>query len=78
VKGYGGRKMGNGHLKWAFSQAACLMLRSLPAAKSWRQRQERKRGKRKALAVLEAKLGRAVYHLWRKQVPFDAKRFLNA
>jgi transposase len=78
VKGYGGRKMGNGHLKWAFSEAACLMLRSLPAAKSWMQRQERKRGKRKALAVLEAKLGRAVYHLWRKQVPFDVKRFLTS
>jgi transposase len=78
VKGYGNRKMGNGHLKWAFSEAACLLLRSLPAAKAWMQRQERKRGKRKALAVLEAKLGRAVYHLWRKQVPFDAKRFLNS
>jgi transposase len=78
VKGYGSRKMGNGHLKWAFSETACLMLRSLPAAKAWMQRQERKRGKRKALAVLEAKLGRAVYHLWRKQVPFDAKRFLTS
>jgi transposase len=78
VKGYGGRKMGNAHLKWAFSEAACLLLRSLPAAKAWMQRQERKRGKRKALAVLEAKLGRAVYHLWRKQVPFDAKRFLTS
>ena len=40
-------------------------------------RQEKKRGKRKALSLLEAKLGRAVYHLWRKQVPFDVKRFLN-
>jgi transposase len=75
-KGFGPRKMGNAHLKWAFSEAACLMLRSLPAAKSWLARQERKRGKRKALAVLEAKLGRCVYHLWRKQVPFDVKRFL--
>jgi transposase len=78
VKGYGGRKMGNAHLKWAFSEAACLMLRSSAAAKAWMQRQERKRGKKKALAVLEAKLGRTVYHLWRQQVPFDAKRFLNS
>jgi transposase len=76
VKGSGGKKIGNAHLKWAFSEAACLMLRTLPAAKAWLQRQERKRGKRKALAVLEAKIGRAVYHLWRKQVPFDPKRFL--
>jgi transposase len=77
VKGSGGKKIGNAHLKWAFSEAACLMLRSLPAAKAWMQRQERKRGKKKALSILEAKLGRTVYHLWRKQVPFDAKRFLN-
>jgi len=78
VKGSGGKKIGNAHLKWAFSEAACLMLRSSPRAKAWMQRQEKKRGKRKALAVLEAKLGRTVYHLWRKQVPFDARRFLAA
>jgi transposase len=78
VKGSGGKKIGNAHLKWAFSEAACLMLRSSPRAKAWMQRQEKKRGKRKALAVLEARLGRAVYHLWRKQVPFDARRFLAA
>ena len=28
VKGSGGKKIGNAHLKWAFSEAACLMLRS--------------------------------------------------
>jgi transposase len=78
VKGSGGKKIGNAHLKWAFSEAACLMLRSSPRAKAWMQRQEKKRGKRKALAVLEAKLGRAVYHLWKKQVPFDARRFLTS
>jgi transposase len=77
VKGSGPKKVGNAHLKWAFSEAACLMIRAVPAVKGWMQRQEKKRGKRKALAVLEAKIGRAVYHLWRKQVPFDLKRFLK-
>jgi transposase len=77
VKGSGGRKIGNAHLKWAFSEAACLMIRSCLPVKSWMQRQEKKKGKRKALSILEAKIGRAVYHLWRKQVPFDVKRFLN-
>ena len=33
-------------------------------------------GAKKAHAILEAKIGRAVYHLWRKQVAFDAKKFL--
>jgi transposase len=77
VKGAGPKKVGNAHLKWAFSEAACLMIRAVPAVKSWVQRQEAKKGKRKALSVLEAKLGRAVYHLWRKQQAFDLKRFLK-
>ena len=76
AKGAGGKKIGNAHLKWAFSEAACLLLRACPAARAWLQRRERKKGKKKALSILEAKLGRTVYHLWRKQVPFDLKRFL--
>jgi transposase len=76
-KGSGGRKIGNAHLKWAFSEAAALMLRSCAPVKTWLQRQEKKRGKRKAMAILEAKIGRAVYQVWRKQQPFDANKFLN-
>jgi transposase len=76
VKGVGGRKIGNAHLKWAFSEAASLMLRSFAPARSWMQKQSKKRGAKKAHAILEAKIGRAVYHMWRKQVPFDAKKFL--
>lgn len=78
VKGVGGRKIGNAHLKWAFSEAASLMLRSFAPAKSWMQRQSRKRGTKKAHAILEAKIGRTVYHLWRKQAAFDAKKFLSS
>jgi transposase len=76
VKGVGGRKIGNAHLKWAFSEAASPMLRSFAPAKSWMQRQSKKRGAEKAHAILEAKIGRAVYHLWKKQVAFDGKKFL--
>jgi transposase len=78
VKGVGGRKIGNAHLKWAFSEAASLMLRSFAPAKSWMQRQSKKRGAKKAHAILEAKIGRTVYHLWRKQVAFDGRKFLAA
>jgi transposase len=77
VKGSGPKKVGNAHLKWAFSEAACLMIRAVPAVKGWVQRQEKKKGKRKALSILEAKIGRAVYHLWRKQQAFDLTRFLK-
>jgi transposase len=76
IKGVGGRKIGNAHLKWAFAEAASLMLRSFEPARSWMQRQSKKRGKKKAHAILEAKIGRAVYHLWRKQIAFDSKKFL--
>jgi transposase len=76
AKGVGGRKIGNAHLKWAFGEAASLMLRSFAPAKAWMRRQESKRSKKRAHAILEAKIGRCVDHLWRKQVPFDAKRFL--
>lgn len=34
-----------------WSEAASLMLRSFPAAKSWMQRQSKKRGKKKAHAT---------------------------
>jgi transposase len=77
TKGSGSKKVGNAHLKWAFSEAACLMLRSCLPVKGWMQRQAKKKGKKKALSILEARIGRCVYHLWRKQVPFDVKRFLN-
>ena len=76
IKGVGGRKMGNAHLKWAFSEAASLMLRSFAPAKAWLQRQAKRRGTKKAHAILEAKLGRCVYHLWRKRQAFDPKKFL--
>ena len=52
------------------------MLRSFAPARVWMQRQGKKRGTKKAHAILEAKIGRAVYHMWRKQVSFDAKKFL--
>ena len=75
-KGTGGRKIGNAHLKWAFSEATCLLIRNLPKAKSWLARKERKIGKKRALGALAARLARTIYHLWRKQEAFEEKRFL--
>ncbi len=77
VKGSGGKKIGNAHLRWAFGEAACLMLRCHEPAKRWMQRKEKKCGKAKALGILAAEIARAVYHLWRKKEPFDAKKFLT-
>jgi transposase len=74
-QGTGGNKIGNAHLKWAFSEAACLFLRESDQAKQWLTRREKKHGKARALGALAARLGRAVYHLLRKGQAFDSKRF---
>jgi transposase len=73
-KGAPGKKIGNAHLKWAFGEAACLLVRHSARAKAWLTRKEKKHGKAKALAILAAKLGRTVYHLWRKREVFDEAR----
>jgi transposase len=75
VLGSAGRKIGNAQLRWAFGEAACLFLRGSDRAKKWKQKQEKKRGAGKALAILAARLARAVYHLWRKAEAFDENRF---
>src|SRR5262249_32250158 len=75
--GIGGKKIGNAHLKWAFSEAVCLLIRTCPAVQAWQARQAKKRGKKKTLAVLAAKLGRAVYLMLGRQVAFDRRRFLG-
>jgi len=78
VLGCGGRKIGNAQLRWAFGEAACLLLRASERAKAWKQKQQKKRGEGKALAILAAKLARAVYHMWRKGEAFDEARFWHA
>jgi transposase len=73
--GSGGKKIGNAHLRWALAEAACLFLRASERAKQWKQKQAAQRGQGLALAILAAKLGRAVYHMLRKREAFDEERF---
>ena len=75
--GTSGSKIGNAHLKWAFSEAAVGFLRNNPPGQRYLAHLETVHGKGKALTVLAHKIARAVYHmLWRKEA-FDMKRFLN-
>ena len=76
IKSAGG-KMGNVHLKWAFSEAAALFLRWNTAGSKFFARIEKKHGKGKALSILAAKLGRAVYHMLLRKQPFDLQRFVT-
>jgi transposase len=74
--GTGGAKIGNVHLKWAFSEAAVLFLRNNPAGQRHLRRLAGRHGKGKALSILAAKLGRTVYTLLAKERVFDRERFL--
>jgi transposase len=75
--GFGNRKIGNAHLKWAFSEATVLMMKQSAEAKRFVARKERKHGKAKALAILGAKLGRAIYYMLKREEPFNLKVFLT-
>jgi transposase len=70
-----GRKQGNVHLKWAFSEAAVLFLRSNERGQKLHHRLVKRYGKAKANSVLAHKLGRAVFYMQKRQVPFDAEKF---
>jgi transposase len=74
--GTGGAKIGNVHLKWAFSEAAVLFLRNNPSGQRHLRRLAGRHGKGKALSILAAKLGRTVYTLLAKERVFDMERFL--
>jgi transposase len=75
TKGSPNKKIGNAHLKWAFSEAVCLFMRECELAKKYVERKTRKHCKAKAMAILSAKLGRAVYWMLRRNTVFDVKRF---
>ncbi len=74
--GTSGAKMGNVHLKWAFSEAAVLFVRHSAEGKKALARLEKRFGKGKALSILAHKLGRAVYFMLRRGKAFDRERFL--
>ena len=68
-------KIGNAHLKWAFSEAAVLFLKDHQAAKDWHDKLVGQYGKAKALSIMAQKLGRTVYFMLKRKEPFDSKRF---
>jgi len=73
--GHSGNKIGNAHLKWAFSEAACTFLRANHDAQKLHQRLVKKHGKGKALSIIAAKIGRAVYFMLTRGRIFDRDKF---
>ena len=70
-------KIGNVHLKWAFSEAAVLFLKGNEPDQKIHQRRVSKYGKSKALAILARKLARSVYFMLKQKEPFNMRMFLN-
>ncbi len=75
--GTSGKKIGNAHLKGAFSAAAVLFLRNHPAGQKYWARLENKHDQGKALTLLAHKLARAVYDMLKRQTAFDKDKFLH-
>ena len=75
--GSSGKKIGNAHLKWAFSEAAVLFIRGNKQAKKYLDKHANKHGKGKALSILAHKLGRAVYFMLKNRKPFDQELFFG-
>ena len=71
-------KIGNVHLKWAFSEAACLFLRGNERGKEYHERLVSKYGKAKALSIIAQKLGRTVYIILKLRMPFDPEKFFQS
>jgi transposase len=78
VPGTGGAKMGNVHLKWAFSEAAVTFLRQNRQGQQLRARLEKRHGKGKALSILAHKIWRAVYYVLARKTVFSMEKFLAA
>jgi transposase len=75
--GKGNKKIGNPHLKWAFSEATILLLRESEQAKKLHQKLVKKNGEGKALGILSNKLGRAVYYMLKNKKAFDMDKFFS-
>jgi len=75
--GSSGKKIGNVHLKWAFSEAAVLFLRRNPEARKYREKLQKKHGKAKSMTILAHKLARATYYILKRKEVFRMDTFLK-
>lgn len=76
--GTAGSRIGNAHLKWAFSEAAILFIRGNDQAQAFLARMTKKFGKGKAISILAHKLGRAVYFMMKRKDVFDQAYFFRS
>ena len=75
-RGIGGTKIGNAHLKWAFSEAAMFFIRYNAPAKKLLEKLTKVHGKGKAIGIIAHKLARAIYYMLKNNVPFNLEKFM--
>jgi hypothetical protein len=75
IYGHSGKKIGNAHLKWAFSEASVIITRTVP--EKYKEKLQRKHGKAKGLSILSHKIGRATYYILKRKEVFNIEKFLT-
>ena len=68
-------KIGNVHLKWAFSEGAVLFLRNNERGQRWHDKLVQRYGKAKAMSIIAQKLGRTVYYMLKRKEAFNPDKF---
>ena len=78
-KPYGvqGKKMGNPYLKWVFSEIAVHTKRFCSPMNQYFETLEKRYGRQKAYRIMCHRIGRAVYFMLKRRVPFDLDKFLK-
>ena len=71
----GHNKIGNVHLKWAFSESAVLFLRNNERGQKWHEQLVSRYGKAKAMSLIAQKLARTVFYMLKRKEPFDPDKF---
>ncbi|MCQ2966906.1 MAG: IS110 family transposase [Alphaproteobacteria bacterium] len=71
----GHNKIGNVHLKWAFSEAAVHFLIGNERGQKLHEQLVSRYGKGKAITLLAQKLARTVFYMLKNKEPFDNQKF---
>lgn len=71
----GHNKIGNVHLKWAFSEGAVLFLRNNERGQKWHEQLVSRYGKAKAMSLIAQKLARTVFYMLKRKEPFEPDKF---
>lgn len=75
--GSGNSKIGNPHLKWAFTQIIVHAQLSSPVLKRWYEKHKVRYGLAKSKSIIAHKFAIAVYHMLKNGTAFDENKFIG-